>query len=189
MASSASEDVGAAVGNLVQLVVSPLFPLMFILLCGASFLLAVTFKLPQFLLFAWAVMLALEYAKANLWAVAGIGIFVVASLPMAWVAFREYAAPTSKLISHWVMSALMAAGMYWMTTAWPYEASVSQIIVFGLVWFIVWAQIFETLIGTLAVWARHRPRPGREVVESQMVHGRAAVARESEALALLKSKK
>ena len=189
MATSASEDFGTALARLIQLVFSPIFPLMFISFCGLSFLLTVNFGLPQFYLGAAAAKLALDYANGHLWAMGCLGLFVLAALPLAWVGFKEHASPLSRVIGHWIASGLGAAGLYWLATAWALDGTNGQAVVFSFLLFCLWAQLCETLLGTFTLVARLRPRPGREVVEAQMVHGRATVARESEALAMLKSKK
>lgn len=189
MATSASEDFGAALAGFIQIVFSPLFPVMLITLCGLSWLLALPFHLPQFALFASLSVLAVESARANIWVALGLGVFVIASIPLARVGFREHAAKTSRVVGYWVAAALYGAFLLWLASAWSYSGSGAQQLVFGLLLFCFWAEVCETVLGTVKLISLARPQPGPEVVEAQKAHGHAQLAGEAEAIALLRSKK
>lgn len=189
MATSASEDFGVALAGLVQIVFSPLFPLMLMTLCALSFVLALPFHLMQFVLFAGLAWAFFNYATQHLWAMLAFGVFVVAAFPLTWIGFREHVTQTSRVIGYWIAAALYGAGMLWLASVWPYSGGVFQQLVFGLLIFCWWAHVCETLMGTFKIIALSRPQPGPEVVQRQKVHGDARLASEAEALSFLNSKK
>jgi hypothetical protein len=162
----ATKDPGEAVGemlaDILKIVFSLIFPLLLITLCGASFVLSVGFHLPEFALWVGIAMWALEYAKTNIWAALGLGAFVLASLPLAWVGFREQELRASSTIFAYVMAALIFGFLLWLRTVWPYNGSGWQLILYGLVMFAGWQATVDAVIGTLGILAhvrRNRPRP------------------------------
>jgi hypothetical protein len=189
MADNRGEDLGNALAPLVEIVFSPLFPVMLITLCGVSFVLSGPLGLPQFVLFFGLAVGAVEYARSHTWAMLALIAFVIAALPLARTGFREHATHTSRVVGHWVAAALFFAATLWLAHAWPYSGSGFQQIVFGLLLFTLWAHVCETALGTVKLILLSRPQPGREVVEAQKAHGDARLAGEAEAVALLNSKK
>src|SRR5208282_5795725 len=101
MTTTAGEDFGNVVVQLIQIVFSPLFPLMLITLCALSFVLAFAFHLPQFGLFAGLAWMFFDYATKNLWAMLALVVFVVTAFPLTWIGFREHATRTSRVIGYW----------------------------------------------------------------------------------------
>ena len=190
MASSASDDFSLALVNLFRIIFSPIFPLMFLTLCGLSYVLTIPFQLPQFLLFAWVAKHALEYSGEHAWAMLVLALFAMSALPLAWLGCREFAVKPTQLVADWVIAILGAVGLGAMTRAWPFDAGNLQMVVFGIALFALWAQIWEALLHTASLIGRIKPKPpGREIVERQKAHGHAQLAGEAEAVALLKKKK
>ena len=189
MATSAGEDFGQAFAALIQIIFSPLFPVIAITLCGASYVLTFVFHLPQFALFAFLAKFGIEYAFGHIWAGLALAVFVLAAAPLAWVGFREAETRTSRVIGYWVFSGLFGGGIIWLGHAWPFSGTGFQQIVFALLLFCVWAEVCETMMITVKLVALSRPQPGREVVERQKAHGDAALAGEAEAGSLLNPRK
>jgi hypothetical protein len=182
MASGGSADNALAefVGAILQLVFHLSFPLIVVTLCGVSFVLAFALHAPEFGLWAGLAMVAIGYAKTNLWVALGIGAFVLISLPLAWVFFREQQIQLSRIILQWVIAALVTGGTFWLRSGWPYENSGWQIIVYGIILFAGWSALIEATLGTLAIVAhvrRNRPRPVKP--PPQQPHGAARVERRS----------
>lgn len=164
MASGGSGENALAefVGAIIQLVFHLLFPLIVVTLCGVSFLLAFVLNMPEFGLWAGLAMLGIASAKANLWVALGLAAFVLISLPLAWVFFREQPLQVSKLIQQWVIAAIVIGGTFWLRTAWPYEGSGWQFFIYGILLFAGWAAFTEAMLGTLGIVAhvrRNRPKP------------------------------
>lgn len=189
MATSAGEDFGQALASLIQIVFSPLFPVILITLCAVSYALTFVFHLPQFALFAFFATSAIEYASGHLWAALALAAFVLAAVPLARVGFREAATQTSRVVGNWVVAALFGGGLIWLAQAWPFSGYNFQQLAFALLLFCAWVQVCETVMMTVKLVALSRPQPGREVVESQKAHGDAALAGEAEAVSLLNPKK
>jgi hypothetical protein len=190
MASSATEDILNSLFQLIQIVFSPLFPVILLTTCLAAFLLTFVFHLPQFVLFAYLANSAFDYALGHLWALAALAVFVLAALPLALVGFREHAAKTSSVLGGWIVVALMGGGTIWLANEWAFDDQSSlQQFVFAWLLFCACVGFCQTLTGTLKLIALSRPQPGREVVEAQKAHGDARVAGEAEALSLLNSKR
>lgn len=173
----------------LQLVFSPIFPVLLITLCGVSFLLTFVFGLPQFGLFASLSVAAFQYSLGHLWAMAALVVFILAAVPLAWVGFKEAETRTSRVIGHWIACAIFAAGTLWLASAWPFSRSGFQQIVFACILFALWGEVCDTIMITVKLIALSRPQPGPEVVEAQKAHGDAAVASEAEALSLLNPEK
>ncbi len=189
MTTSAGEDFGVALAQLIQLVFSLLFPFMVLTACAASAILTFVFHIPQFALWAFLAGAAWSYATTNLWAMLALIAFVVAAFPLAWVAFREHAARASGVIGGWVSVAVFGGGSIWLAFAWPFSGSGWQLIVFAFLLLGTCEVFSQAIIGSLKIAAISRPVPGREVVEAQKAHGDARLAGEAEALSLLNSKK
>ena len=175
MASGSGENsLAEFVGALIQLVFHLLFPLIVVTLCGVSFLLAFMLHAPEFGFWAGLAMVGIDSAKTNIWVALGMGAFALISLPLAWVFFREQQLQVSKIILQWVIAALVIGGMFWLRSAWPYDRSGWQMIVYGIILFAGWAALIEATLGTLAIVAhvrRSRPKPVRP--PRQAPHGGA----------------
>lgn len=172
----ATKDPGEAVGELLaeilKIVFSLAFPLSFLTLCGASFVLARYLHLTEFGLWAFVASLALEYAKTNGWIALGLGLFALASLPLAWLALREQELRASNTILSYVIAGLVFGFLFWLRTVWPYDDNGWQIIVYGLIMFGGWQAVFDAAIGTIGIGAhirRNRPRSVRP--PPQQPHG------------------
>jgi hypothetical protein len=189
MANTPGEDFGQALALFIQIVFSPIFPLLAITLCGVSFLLTFVFGLPQFALMASLSIAAFEYCRGHFWAMAALVFFILAALPLAWVGFKEAETRTSRVIGHWVACAIVGGGILWLASAWPFSGSGFQQIVFAILLFAVWTDVCQTAMITAKLVALSRPQPGPEVVEAQKAHGDATVASDAEAVSLLNFKK
>lgn len=161
----ATKDPGEAVGELLadvlKIVFSLIFPLLLITLCGVSFVLVSKFNMPEFGLWAYLAGLAIDWAKSNLWVAIGLGAFCLASLPLAWVAFREQQLRVSSTILAYVIAGLVIAFLLWLRTVWPVERT-WELWAYGLVMFAGWQATVDALMGTLGIVThvrRNRPRP------------------------------
>jgi hypothetical protein len=157
-----AEGVGEALAALLQIIFSLTFPLMIITLCGASFALMTALHAPEFALWPGLATGAFQYAKDNTWAAIALGLFVLAALPLAWVGFREREIRVSKAILEWVITAIVFAFIFWLRTAWPYSGSGWQMLAYGLLLFVGWNGVVESLLSTLVIVGhvrRNRPRP------------------------------
>lgn len=189
MSTSAGEDFGTALGQFLQIIFSPIFPLGLITLCGVSFLLSVTFGMPHFALFFLLALGAVEYARGHLWAMLTLIAIVLGALPLAWVAYKEHVTKVSAVIGHWVFGGLWGAGVLWLARVWSFTGSGFQLIIFALLLFTWWMDVCDMLLGTVKLIALARPQPGREVVDAQKAHGDARLAGEDEAISLLNPKR
>jgi hypothetical protein len=157
-----AESFGEALAALLQIIFSLTFPILLITLCGVSFVLTAAFRTPEFGLWAGFAMAAFDYAKANIWAAIALGLFVLAALPLAWVAFREQEARVSPAILAWVITALVVGFTFWLRTVWPYNDSSWQIWAYGILLFTGWSGAVEATLSTLkivAFYRANRPRP------------------------------
>ena len=187
--SNQDDGLAQMTAGVVQLVFSLLFPILLVTLCGVSYVLVFGFHLVQFGLWAYLAMQAVAYAKGNTWAALALTVFVIASVPLAKVAFREHATRTSGVIGGWVGAGIFSGGTIWLATAWPAEDSGMQMIVFAFLLLASWGCVCEAIMSSLKLIAQNRPQPGPEIVEAQKAHGDAQLAGEAEALSLLNSKK
>ncbi len=163
---------GEALAALLQFVFSLTFPLIAITLCGISYLLAFVFHMPEFGFWAVLAMQALDYAKTNMWVAAGIGVFALAALPLAWVAFREQEVKASNTILAYVMTGIVIGFTIWLRTAWPLERSGWQVLVYSGLLLLACIMVIESAISTLGIVAhlrRNRPKPVK--LPAQEPHG------------------
>ncbi len=164
--ATGNEGVGVALGSTLALIIhvvfSLTFPILFITLCGVSYLLAHIFNLPEFSLWAYVASLAFGYAMANVWVAVGLGAFALAALPLAWVAFREQEVKASNTILMYVLAGMVIGFMVWLRTVWPFEQNGWQVIAYGIVMFMAWGAVIEAALGTIGIFAhvrRNRPQP------------------------------
>ena len=166
------QAVGEAFGAIVQLVFSLTFPLLIITVCGVSYILAFEFDMPEFALWAGLAMSAFAIAKTTVWVAIALFLFALSALPLAWVAFREQQLRVSNTILMWVIAAIVVGGMLWLRTAWPFERSGWQLIIYGIILLAAWGTVIEAALGTLGIVAhvrRNRPPPIRP--PRQQPHG------------------
>ena len=142
-------------GRIVQLFFSPSFPLVLVSLCGVSYLLAAALAAPEFGLWALLAMRVLRYARFETWAALGLGLLVVATLPLAWLAFHQRRrSGRSRLLGEWTFVAAVVAFTVGLRTLWAYDASDRQIYVYSFLLFIGWNGAVEAALGTLAILTR-----------------------------------
>ncbi len=149
---------------ILQLVFQPLFPLITVSACGVSYILAVWLHMPEFAFWVGLWMLTWEWARGNIWGAIGFGLFVLAALPLAWIAFREQQVQASRIILAWIIAAGVIFGMFWLRTNWPYENSGWQLFTYGVILFAACAASIEAMLGMLAIMGhvrRNRPRKVR----------------------------
>jgi hypothetical protein len=161
------------VSTILQIVFHLLFPLIVVSLCGVSYILAVLLHMPEFGFWFGMAMLGVDSAKSNIWVAIGIGLFVLAAVPLALVAYREQQVQVSKIILQTIIAAGVIFAMFWLRTNWPYEDSGWQLITYGIILFAGWAALIEATLGILAITAhtrRNRPKPPRP--PRQTPHGR-----------------
>lgn len=156
MSNDGRREVAEGLGALLQLVFSLTFPLLLITLCGVSFVLAFAFGMPEFSLWAGLAMALFEIAKTNIWVAIGLVVFALAALPLAWVAFREQQLRGSTTILSWVIATMLIGGMFWLRTAWPFEDSGWQIIVYEIILLAAWGTVIEAALGTVGIVAHVR---------------------------------
>lgn len=167
-----AESVGEALGQLFQVIFSLTFPLFAITVCGVSYLVSIYLPAPEFGLWGALALLAIEYAKANTWAAVVLGVFGIAAIPLAWVAYREHEARISTAIGAWVTAAFVGGGTAWLRTAWPYHESFWQILVFSILLMAAWSAVLEGALSTLKIVVFVRAtRPPRRP-RWQQPHGR-----------------
>lgn len=167
-----AESFGEAFAALLQIIFNLTFPLMLITLCGVSFVLTFAFG-AEFALWAFLATVVFDFAEANIWAAIALAAFVLAALPLAWVAFREREVRHSKAILEWVVTAIVLGFTFWLRTVWPYE-SPWQLWVYGILLFAGWNGVIDSTLTTLAIVAFHRAnRPVRVEPPRQEPHGSA----------------
>jgi hypothetical protein len=187
--SNQDDGFATAIVALFQLVFSLTFPLMFITLCGVSYVLTDGLHLGQFGLWAWVAGQAVADARTTPWVALALIAFIIAAVPLAWIAFREHATRASGVIGAWVGAAIFCGATLWLASAWSFDYSAMQQYVFAFALLAAWFALCDALMTTLKLVAMNRPQPGPEVVMAQKAHGDARVAGEAEALSLLNSKK
>jgi hypothetical protein len=170
MASGGSGENSLAefVSAILQLVFHLLFPFIVVSLFGLSYVLVVWFHMPEFGLWFGLGMVAVDYARGNIWVAIGLGLFVLAALPLAWIAYREQQVQVSKTILQWIIAAGVIFGMFWLRTNWPYEKDGWQLFSYGIIMFTGWAAFTEAMLATLSIVAhirRSRPRKVRPPVQ------------------------
>jgi hypothetical protein len=169
--SNDHRGLGEASAAIFQLVFSLTFPLLLITLCGVSFMLT-AFGAPEFSLWARLAGGALGYAGSSIWAALGLIVFCLAALPLAWVAYREQQISVSTIIKAWVIAAMLLVGMFWLRTAWRYDDTGSQRLVYGLILLGGWGAVIEATLGTLRLMEHvraNRPQPAQP--PAQEPHG------------------
>lgn len=167
-----AESFGEAVAALLKIAFSLTFPLVCTTLCLVSFLLAFGLNAPEFALWAGFSVAAFHYAKTNTWAAIALAIFVLAALPLAWVAFRECQASVSQAILLWVITAMVVGFTIWLRTVWPYRDSGWQIWAYGILLFSEWSGVIEAGLSTLKIIAFYRAKRPRPVqLPRQQPHG------------------
>ncbi len=174
MANGGSGDrpVGEFGAALVQLVFSLTFPLVLITLCCVSFLLSAALHAPELSLWSNLAGAAFDYAGSNIWAGIGLAVFVLAALPLAWVAFREQQLQISSTLKSWVMTVVAFGGMFWLRTAWPDDDSGWQRLVYGFILLFGWVSLIEAALGTWGIRAHIRAsRPVPAQRPQQEPHG------------------
>lgn len=150
-------------GPVIRLFFSPSFPLVLVSLCGVSYLLAASLAAPEFGLWALLAMRVIRYARFETWAALGLGLLVVAALPLAWLAFHQRRrSRRSRPLGEWVFVAVVVAFTAGLRTLWEYDASDRQIYVYSFLLFIGWNGAVEASLGTLAIAIRGaEPAPAR----------------------------
>jgi hypothetical protein len=170
--SSANSNGAQFVGALFQVVFALTFPLMLITLCGLSFVLAVGFHLPQFGFWGGLASIAIEYARTNTWAGVALGLFALAALPLAWVAFREHEVRASGTIGSWVCAIIVGGITVWLAKLWSYDGTGWQSLFFALFLFSSWASVVEAVLSSAKIIAFHRAnRPKPVTPPKQQPHG------------------
>lgn len=175
MASGRSGENSLAefVTSVFQLVFHLLFPFTVVTLCGISYLLASVWNIRELGFWNAMAMMALDYAWSSRWAALALAAFVLASLPLAWVAFREQQTRPSGTILQWIYAVGVTFGISWLRTAWPFErGGVWQLVVYGIIMFAGWAAFVEAMLGSLAIFAHVRAsRPVEIQPPRQAPHG------------------
>ena len=158
-----ARSFGAALAVRLQTIFSLPFPLTVITLCGVSYVVIYTLRVPEFEFEFWArlPMRAFDYAADNTWAAIALSLFILAALPLAWLAFRQREVRVSRAIREWVIAAIVLGVTFWLRTAWPYDDSRLRVLVYGVLLFAGWNSAIEATLGTLKIalhWA-NRPKP------------------------------
>jgi hypothetical protein len=104
-------------------------------------------------------MRAIRYARFETWAAVGLGLLVIAALPLAWLAFRRREARPSKAAGEWAFAATVAAIVLGLWLVWPYDAGDRQVIVYSFLLFAGWNAIVQALLTTLAIGPPRRANP------------------------------
>jgi len=169
--ASAGESPGSILGALLKIVFSLTFPLLIITLCGLGYVLDSVFHLPQFMLWALLAYLALHFATNSIWVAIGLGVFVLGSFPLAWVAFREHDIRVSGVIGEWFGAIVFSGGTAWLTTAWALNGSLWQSFVFAFLLFISWGCAFDATLSTIKLVARRRANRPLPPPIKQQPHG------------------
>lgn len=137
--------------DFLQLLFSPSFPLVLVSLCGVSYLLASWLAAPELGLWALVAMRAIRYARFETWAAVGLGLLVIAALPLAWLAFRRREARPSKALGEWAFAATVAAIVLGLRLVWPYDSGDRQVIAYSFLLFIGWNAVVQALLSTITI--------------------------------------
>jgi hypothetical protein len=157
---------------ILQLIFHLLFPFVAVSLCGVSYVLANTLHQPEFGFWFLLGEIAFDLARDNTWVAVGLGIFVLAALPLAWVAYREQQVVISTTIMQWIIGASSVLGLFWLRTAWPYNGNGWQLFTYGILMFAAWAAVTEAALATLGIVAHIRAsRPPKRKPPPQAPHG------------------
>lgn len=162
------------VSAILELVFHLLFPVITLSLCLLSYVLVSWFHMPEFAFWLGVWWMVFDAARGNVWVAIGLGIFVLAALPLAWIAYREQQVQVSKIILQWIIAAGVIFFIFWLRTQWPYERSGWQLFVYGVIMFAGWAALTEGMLGALAIAGhvrRVRPKPVKP--PPQQPHGGA----------------
>ena len=153
-----ARSFGAALAVRLQTIFSLPFPLTVVTLCGVSYVVIYTFRVPEFEFEFWArlPMRAFDYAAANTWAAIALSLFVLAALPLAWLAFRQREVRVSRAIREWVIAAIVLGVTFWLRTAWPYDDTGLRVLVYGVLLFAGWNSAIEATLSTLKIIATRR---------------------------------
>jgi hypothetical protein len=160
------EAIGAFLALLIHLVVSLTFPLIAIVLCGLSYVLTYVFHLPQFFFWAFLASNALKYAASNVWAAIALAIFILAAVPLAWIAFREQELKGSRLVRAWITAAVVVSFTCYLGT-YPYHPTPDNqgdLFWYGLVLLVAGTTVMDVILSTLGIVLhvrRNRPQPVR----------------------------
>lgn len=162
-----AEAFGEALADLLKVVFSLIFPLLFLALCGASYLLAFEFHLPEFGFWAVLGLWLLNWGNTNLWVAIGLGLFAFSSLPLTWLALREQELRVSNTLLAYVIGGLVVAFLSWLRTVWPAD-SFWELAVYGLIMFCGGHALVDGFVGTLGIVLhirRNRPRKVKPPVQ------------------------
>ena len=96
-------------------------------------------------------MRAIRQARFETWAAIGLGLLVVAALPLAWLAFRQRQARASKAIGEWAFALIVLVATLGLRMVWPFDGSDRQIYAYSFLLFIGWNAIVQALLTTLAI--------------------------------------
>jgi hypothetical protein len=157
-----AEAFGEALVDLLKVVFSLIFPLLFLALCGASYLLAFEFRLPEFGFWAVLGLWLLDWGESNIWAAIGLGAFAFSVMPLTWLALREQELRVSNTLLAYVIGGLVVAFLTWLRMVWPYDGAFWQLAVYGLAMFCGGHALVDAFVGTLGIVLhirRNRPRP------------------------------
>ena len=167
------------VGAILQLVFHLLFPFITLSLCLVSYILAAWFHMPELGFWFGLWLVVFDAARGNIWVAIGLGLFALAALPLAWIAYREQQVQVSQILLQWIIAAGVIFFLFWLRTQWPYDRGLGQAITYALIMFAGWAALTEGMLGALAIAShvrRARPRPVRP--PPQAPHGGGAPRRE-----------
>jgi hypothetical protein len=171
--TSSDNSLAEFVSAMLELALHPLSPFIVLTLCGVSHILASVLQAPE--LGGWFIigMLAFDYARGNFCAAIGLAVFVLAALPLAWIAYREQQILLSTTVKAWLIAGAITALAVWLHRSWPYNGSGWQVLAFDVLLFAAWAAIVEASFATLAVVAHIRAsRPPKQKLPDQQPHGR-----------------
>lgn len=168
-----AQGLGQALAALLQIVFSLTFPLSLILTCLASWGLASFFAAPELSLWAAILRWLLGEASQTTWVAIVLGLFVLASLPLAWIALREQELRMSRTILFWVMALIILGFMFWLRTVWVEDANFfAKSLVYA---FLLFAGIFilvEAVLSLLGLAFHVRRNRARSVAPPrQQPHG------------------
>lgn len=149
-----ARSLGRRLADLLQLFFSPSFPLVLVSLCGVSYLLASWLAAPELGLWGLVAMRAIRYVRFETWAAIGLGLLMIAVLPLAWFAFRQRDARPSKATGEWAFAVIVFLVAFGLRTAWPYDGSDQQVYAYSFLLFMGWNSVIQALLSTFAILRR-----------------------------------